>query len=213
MKSVAAVLIVAGIAAPLSAQSLAEVAARDKERRAREGAKAKEYSDSDLKGSPSPGASPTSSPSPAASPSAPAAGAAGVPQRKGWRAPSTSPTPAPVPTGQAPPTVAPAADPNESARMAALETQWRAAAAQRRAALAQADATVAALREKVNALRNDMAPVNVMDPNREQTRQAAIGAAVAELESAEATRAAAQKAVDDLESDVRRAGGLPGWVR
>ena len=35
----------------------------------------------------------------------------------------------------------------------------------------------------------------------------------AELEAAEVARAAAQTAVDSLEDDVRRAGGLPGWVR
>jgi hypothetical protein len=97
--------------------------------------------------------------------------------------------------------------------MAALEAQWRAVAAERRNALAQADAAIAGLREKVAALRNDMSPVNVGDPNREQNRQAALAAAIAELEAAEAARAVAQTAVDNLEGDVRRAGGLPGWVR
>jgi hypothetical protein len=211
MKRFAAVLIAAGIAVPLGAQSLADVAARDKERRAREGAKGKAYSDSDLKPSPSPGASPASSPTPGPSPSTAGSAPAGT-KPKGWRAPESSPAP-PV-AAQPQPAAAPATpDPNEGARMAALEAQWRAVAAQRRNAVAQADATLAALRERVSALRNDMSPVNVADPNREQNRQAALAAAIADLEAAEAGRAAAQTAVDNLETDVRRAGGLPGWVR
>jgi hypothetical protein len=86
-------------------------------------------------------------------------------------------------------------------------------ARQRRDALAQAQVRVAELEARITALRNDLSPVGLGDPNREQTRQAAIGQAQRELEAAQAALAAAQKAVDDLEDDARRAGALPGWVR
>jgi len=87
-------------------------------------------------------------------------------------------------------------------------------ARQRREALARAEALVAELEERIAALRNDMSPsVGFGDPNRQQTMQAQIGQAQSELKAAQATLAAARKAVDDLEDDARRAGALPGWVR
>lgn len=87
-------------------------------------------------------------------------------------------------------------------------------ARQRREALAQAEARIVELEARIAALRNDMSPsVGLGDPNRQQTIAAQIGQAQRELEAARAALAAAQKAVDDLEDDARRAGALPGWVR
>lgn len=196
-------------AVPVLAQSLGEVAARDEERRARERRPAPAYTDTDLRASPSP--SPRPSPSPSPSPLS----WVGAPP-KGWRAPSPSPSPSPRP-GTAPRAATPPPTPEPPDRSAqeraALEAQWRAVAQQRRDALAQAQARVSELEARITALRNDLSPVGLGDPNREQTRQAEIARAQGELEAARAALAAAQKSVDDLEDDARRAGALPGWVR
>ena len=72
---------------------------------------------------------------------------------------------------------------------------------------------LAELEARITALRNDLSPVGLGDPNRQQTREAEIGQAQRQLETARAALAAARKAVDDLEDDARRAGALPGWVR
>jgi DNA repair exonuclease SbcCD ATPase subunit len=83
----------------------------------------------------------------------------------------------------------------------------------RREGLARAEARVSELEARITALRNDLSPVDLGNPNREQTRQAAIDQAQRELEAAQAALVAARKAVEDLEDDARRAGALPGWVR
>jgi hypothetical protein len=95
----------------------------------------------------------------------------------------------------------------------ALEARWRAIAAQRRDALTAADRRVAELESRITALRNDMSPVGLSDPNRQQTIEAQIGQAQNELIAARAAAAAARQAVDALEDDARKAGALPGWVR
>jgi hypothetical protein len=205
MKRLVLTVVAAGLAGPLLAQSLAEVAARDKERRARAGSPAAPaYTDTDLHASPSP------SPSPTPTPAAPAGAG---PRAKGWKAPA-SPSPAPAPRGTATPAPPSPEGPDRvQQEEAALEARWRAIARERRETLAKAEALMAALQERIDALRNDLSPVNLGDPNREQNRQAAITRALAEMEAAQAARAAARQAVEDLEGDVRRAGGQPGWVR
>ena len=111
----------------------------------------------------------------------------------------------------APPTPLP--DDRSEQERAALEAQWRAIASQRRDAAAKAEALVSALDARLAALRSDLSPINLGDPNREQRRQAEIAGAMVELDAAQAALDLARTAVDDLEDDVRRAGGLPGWVR
>ena len=96
---------------------------------------------------------------------------------------------------------------------AALEAQWRAIAVQRREALARAEALVVQLEARLNALRNDMSPVGLGDPNRQQTIQADTVQAQRDLDAARAAVATARAGVDSLEDDARRAGALPGWVR
>lgn len=72
---------------------------------------------------------------------------------------------------------------------------------------------LAELEARITALRNDLSPVGLGDPNRQQTRQAEIAQAQRELDAVQASVATARQAVDDLEDDARRAGALPGWVR
>lgn len=69
------------------------------------------------------------------------------------------------------------------------------------------------LEARITALRNDLSPVGLGDPNRQQTREAEIAQAQRELDAVQASVATARQAVDDLEDDARRAGALPGWVR
>ena len=205
-KRLVAVVLAAGLAAPALAQSLAEVAARERKARTASPAPSpRAYTDVDLHASPSP--SPSASPSPSPSPVT----AAGT-RSRGWKAPS-SPSPSPQAPGQATPAPTPEPPDRSEQERAALEARWRAVAAQRRDAVASTEALVATLDAKVEALRNDRSPVNLADPNREQTRRAELAAAMAELDAARAALAAARSAVDALEDDVRRAGGLPGWVR
>ena len=211
-RTATALLALLVLPAGLLAQSLGEVAARDRERRARERASpAPSYDDTNLqaKAPPSPSPSPSASPASIAWPSA---------RPPGWRAPSPSPVPAAVPSPGAvvtPPPAAPSSPPPDDSAQAraALEAHWRGIAARRREAVVAAEKLVAELNARVAGLQNDMSPTNLGDPNREQTLRAQAADARARLAEAEAALAAARKAVDDLEDEARRAGALPGWVR
>lgn len=203
-------LMVAGAASTAAGQSLAEVAARDQERRAREGRPSPPaYTDANLRASPSPGASPSPSPSPAASP-----GATASPRPRGWKAPAPKSTPAPAAGGAMPATPVPSPEVDRSAEeRAALEAKWRALARMRRDGLARAEARVAQLEARITSLRNDLSPVGLGDPNRQQTMQAEVGQAQRDLDAARAGLVLARQGVDALEEDARRDGALPGWVR
>lgn len=184
-------------AGPLLAQSLAEVAARDRDRRARMGSPSpRVFTDDDLrKDAVETSPSPSPSPSPGASPAA---------RPKGWKAPSPD---APLVGSSPAPTPLPERD------RAADEARWRAMARERRDAVAAAEARVAALKARLVALRNDLGPTGTGDPFRQQTLQAETARATTELEAAQANLVRARQALADLEDDARRAGALPGWVR
>lgn len=211
MKRIVLAVMAAGMAATVVGQSLGEVAARDQERRAREGSPApRSYTDADL------GASPTPPPSPSPSPS-PIAWQGAGPKPRGWKAPTPSPSPtaAAAPGRATPlPQPSPLSEVDRSAQESvALEARWREIAAQRREALVVAERRVAELESRVTGLRNDMSPVGLGDPNRQQTIEAQIGQAQNELVAARAAAVAARQNVDALEDDARKAGALPGWVR
>ena len=225
------------------AQSLEDVAARERDRRARQSPGVPSYDDQDLnKGKPSP--SPSSSPSAPPRPSVPATQAAPMPgtatpapgRIRGGRLPSPRPTATPRPTPSAAPSAGPSAAPSAgpsagpSAAPAAValpspspppaaagpeasEAYWRGRARDLREAVTNAERQVAALESRVNALRNDMAPMDAMQASREQQRRADLGQAIAELEQAKATVARGRQALDDLEDEARRKGALPGWLR
>lgn len=211
MKALVLTAVVAAAAGTVLGQSLAEVAARDQERRARAGTPPKRsYTDSDLRASPSPGTSPSPSPLPSARPDS---GTAASPRPRGWKAP-TAPPPATSGRGMSSPAPSPSPEPDRSAAdRAALEARWRAIGAARRDALARAEARVAELDARITALRNDLSPVGLGDPNRQQTMQAGIAEARRDLEAARAAALLARQGVDSLEADALRAGALPGWVR
>ena len=111
------------------------------------------------------------------------------------------PTPTPDPAAEA------------EARHAEQEQRiWRGRAASLRDAVSGGEKTVFELEGRIAELRNDRSPTNLMDPNREQTRQAEITKAQAALESAKAALETSRQALADLEEEARRKGIPPGWL-
>ncbi len=93
------------------------------------------------------------------------------------------------------------------------EIQWRNRFAESRKAIAEKTERVKGLEDKAAALRANRDLVNLMDPNREQNRLAAITALEKDVEVARAEIAAAEKALRDLEAEARRENVPPGWMR
>ena len=189
MRLLAIALSLLGVASFAVAQSLGEAAAREQERRAREGAKASPaapaFTAKDLEaariareGPPKPSPSPGDK---AASPK-----------------PSPRSTPYPVPTIEATPS---------------QEPYWRNRAAEKRTAIADAEAKVAALQQQLTAARNDLSPTGTSDPYRLQTQQAEITKLSAAIAAAQRELDAARQAMADFEDEARRGGALPGWLR
>jgi len=100
-----------------------------------------------------------------------------------------------------------------AAEAAQQEILWRGRADNLRFTIAATEKNIAELEDKIAAIRNDRSPTNLMDPNREQTRQAEMAKAQAQLESAQSALAAARQAQSDLEEEARRKGIPPGWLR
>jgi hypothetical protein len=164
------------------------------------------------------------SPRPSASPSASAASPRPLPS------PVTSPTtkreftnedlpkrPSPSPGAKASApaagVTAPPPPSGTSGDSSSQEAFWRSKAEEHRGAIRQGEARIKELEEKIADLRMDRNPTNLLDPNREQTRQAEIAKAQAELESTRSSLAASRKALEDLEEEARRKNIPPGWLR
>jgi hypothetical protein len=116
-----------------------------------------------------------------------------------------------LPKTAAPSVPAPSAEPPVPFDL--TEPFWRERARAQREAITLAQAAISDIEDHIAALRNDRSPTNVMDPNREQTRQAEITKAQAALESAKAALESARKALTDLEEEARRKSIPPGWLR
>jgi hypothetical protein len=110
---------------------------------------------------------------------------------------------------------APVAAPSPSGPVApeTTEAYWRERATERRREVGRAEQRVPPLEQRVADLRNDRNPTNVMDPNREQNRQAQLAQAIADLERAKGDVERAKQALTDLEEDARRKSIPPGWLR
>jgi hypothetical protein len=174
-----------------------------------------------------PKAQPTAAASPAPSPAATKAGTekAGT-EKKVYTnqdlpaEPSPAVIPSPGPTGAGRGTVnvlpesanLPTVSRDES-DLLRTEASWREKVRQRRADLDNAEGHVRDLEDRIAELRNDRGATNVMDPNREQSRQAQIAEAQAELERTKADIERFRQALADLEEEARRAGVPPGWLR
>jgi hypothetical protein len=93
------------------------------------------------------------------------------------------------------------------------EAGWRGRAAALRDSISGAEKSIPEIEDRIAGLRNDRSPTNLMDPNREQHRQAEIAKAQAELEAVKAGLETSRKALADLEEEARRKGIPPGWLR
>jgi hypothetical protein len=110
---------------------------------------------------------------------------------------------------------APVAAPSASGPVAPEKTEayWRERATELRREVGRAEQRVPPLEQRIADLRNDRNPTNLMDPNREQNRQAQLAQAMADLERAKADVERAKQALTDLEEDARRKSIPPGWLR
>jgi chromosome segregation ATPase len=93
------------------------------------------------------------------------------------------------------------------------EAGWRGRANAFRDSISSAEKSIPEIEDRIAGLRNDRSPTNLMDPNREQHRQAEIAKAQAELEAVKAGLETSRKALADLEEEARRKGIPPGWLR
>jgi hypothetical protein len=114
------------------------------------------------------------------------------------------------PDGQAPVIVEEPAGPVEPE---ATEQFWRDRADGIRNNIAEIEQRLATLQQRISELRDDRSPTNVMDPNREQTRQARIAEAQAEYDRAAADLERVRQSLADLAEEARRKSIPPGWVR
>jgi hypothetical protein len=177
--------LVGGSLAPISAQSLAEVARQEEARRRTIRTPAKVITNSDLKPVPIPSpppAPPAAAPSPAAAP----AGAEAAPA---------------APAGGA---EAPAGEVRDQAywsgRMTGLQTQ-----------LSQNQAFAEALQSQIDGLWRDFTSRD--DPGQRAVIETNRNRALGELERVKKAIADGQQAITDLQEEARRAGVPPGWLR
>ena len=177
-------------AVPVFAQSLADLAKKEEERRKRIPEPAKVYTNKDL--APAPSSAPgTATPGPDA-PGTPAAGAPGDASKD-------------KPTADAEKDKDKDKDPTKT------QAYWSGKIKTLRDEVARNETFAEALQSQLNALqtdfvnRDDPAQRAVIDKNRQKV--------LAELERLKKTIAEGHKAIADLEEEARRAGVPPGWLR
>lgn len=93
------------------------------------------------------------------------------------------------------------------------EATWRQRADAARARIAEAESIVRSAEQRLAELRSDVAGEDVMNPFRQQAREADIKVETERLDAARAEVAAARQAMSDLEDEARRASIPPGWLR
>jgi hypothetical protein len=175
-------------AAAASAQSLADVARQEEERRKAVRSSGKVYTNDALRPEPaSPGTAAAAPPTPAAQPAAPAAPSADAP---------AAPKPdAPTAAGGAPKT----------------EAEWRKRVAAERDALSRAQTFAEALQTRINVLSADF--VNQDDPVKREAVAGERQKALAELDRVKQEIQQHQKAMTTIQDEARRAGVPAGWTR
>lgn len=188
--SIAVGLLLAGAAAA-GAQSLAEVARQEAERRKTIRTSGKVYTNESLRNEP-----PPSTPTPAQVPAAPA----------GPESPAADAQPEGSPSA---PAAAPAAPPAEAPPHG--EADWRKRIAAARDALSRSQIFAEALQSRINALTADF--VNRDDPAQREVVAAERQKALAELDRVQQDIEQQQKAIAAIQEEARRAGVPPGWLR
>lgn len=181
--TVAAATILAA-AGPVRAQSLADVARKEEQRRKDIKDPAKVYTNKDLE------------PAPAAS--APAADAA---------APASPSDSSPPAKADKPADTAGKSDKGEVKDQA----YWQGRLKELQSALDRDQTYADALQSRINALTTDF--VNRDDPAQRAGIERDRQKAVAELDRLKKQIVADKKAIDDLQEEARRAGVPPGWLR
>jgi hypothetical protein len=189
--------LIGGAAAPLYAQSLAEIARREEERRKAaakdpKGAKPKVYTNNDVGNVPAP-----------LQPNADAQDGAKPEDAK----PADGTTPAAAADGAA------AATPAAAAPATAAKDQafWSGRANEMRTRLDRDRTYVDALQSRINALTTDF--VNTDDPARRSQIEADRRRALDELDRLKKSIEDQQKAIAAFEEEARRAGVPAGWLR
>lgn len=190
-------LLLVGGAAASAAQSLADIARQEEERRKSITVSGKVYTNESLRAEPPPSAPPAAAPAPAATPAPPATPAApGAAPPAGAQAPQTPGQP-------------PAAQP--AAPAAQGEAEWRKRIASAREAMTRSQTFAEALQSRINALSTDF--VNRDDPIQRDQIAADRQKAVAELDRVQREIQDQQKAIAAIQEEARRAGVPAGWVR
>jgi hypothetical protein len=210
-RSLVPIVLAAGLcaAAPrASAQSLAEIA--EKEKAKKKDPKAKTFTDDDLK---------KYHPPPAAASPSPAPGTRGA--RKPRTAGSSEPAPN-IYEGMTPEEIEEAkkgggvrGGDGPAADSAGAEEAWRKRAADARERIATAEKRVNELQARYTDLSQDVnpSPEDIGDPMRLFKLDEKKRDALAELEKAKAEVAAKRKALEDLEEEARRKSVPSGWLR
>ena len=180
--------VVFAVAAPLAAQSLADVARAEEARRKSVKGQAKVYTNETLRGPD--GAEPPTPPQPGAP-------AGTTPEAATIDKPAAAP-------GSKPP--APRA--GEPVRD---EKYWRARLAGARDALARSQNFADALQSQINALYTEF--VNMDDPIQRSLIEKKRLASIAEQDRVKADIAKQTKAIADIEDEARRANVPAGWLR
>jgi len=198
MLKTAVVLLLVAAAAPLVAQSLADVARQEEQRRKAIRAPGKVYTNENIRPEPPSSASSAAAPAQPGSSAPPAdAPAAGA----GTQPPQTPGQPA---AGQ--PGSGPSAAPPPS-----TEAEWRKRISTVREALTRSQTFAEALQSRVNALSTDF--VNRDDPAQRDQIAAERQKALAELDRVRREIEDHQKAITAIQEEARKAGVPAGWVR
>jgi hypothetical protein len=174
------------VASSAAGQSLADVAAREQQRRQKVKSTSKVYTNQDL----GPGGEAAQQPSQAPSATPPTGQVAG---------PGGAETGASAVEGQTP------ADP------AKAEAEWRGRIEGARAQLQRNELFLEALQSRVNGLTTDF--VNRDDPAQRALIGNDRQRALREMERVRSTIEALKQQIADIEEEARRAGVPPGWLR
>lgn len=189
-----ALALIAASAATASAQSLADVARREEERRKAMGTSGKVYTNDHLRSGPS---SVVGSPAP--DQTAPTTGA-GAPAT-GAAPAADAPADAGKAAGQVPP----------GTKALSPEETWRKRVADERAAVSRSQVLADALQSRINALTTDFE--NRSDPAQRNVIFADRQKALAELDRVKKEIDQHQKAITVIQEEARRAGVPAGWTR
>jgi hypothetical protein len=189
-RGIIAGLVVFGVAAAASAQTLGDVAKKEAERRKTVKATGKVYTNDSLRTEP-----------PAPPPAQPATQPATQPGTA-----QVAPSPSGAQAGTAQPGQQPAQpDPTKT------EAYWKQRITAERDALSRAQTFAEALQSRINVLSQDF--VNRDDPAQRNVVAADRQKALAELDRVKNEIAQHTKAIADIQEEARKAGVPAGWVR